>query len=225
MKLIALEHCTKRYRSGDGEILALNDVSLQVDSGEFVAIIGSSGSGKSTLMNVLGCLDCPEEGSYHLDGESVFDLPPRALSSIRNRSIGFIFQKFHLIPSLNAKENVELQLRYRGVRAKERTRLAEQALARVGLANRMTHTPEQLSGGQQQRVAIARALAAAPPLILADEPTGNLDRQSADEVRELLLELNRAGHTVLLITHDEQVAATAGRVLTLRDGEFLKNEA
>lgn len=223
MELIRVEGCTKRYRSGEGEILALDNLSMTVDRGEFVAIIGSSGSGKSTLMNLLGCLDRPDEGAYYLNGQAVFDLPRAELSRIRNREIGFIFQRFHLIPSLTAKENVELPLRYRAVKAKTRAKLADDALASVGLADRTTHLPEQLSGGQQQRVAIARAVAAAPPLILADEPTGNLDRQSADEVQCLLKQLHDEGKTVLLITHDERVAQSADRILKIKEGKFVNS--
>ncbi len=216
--LIALSHISKTYHPGENQVAALRDVSFTVEKGEFVAVVGSSGSGKSTLMNILGCLDTPDEGSYLLDGKDVSALPDRDLSKIRNRKIGFIFQGFNLVPELSALENVELPLSYRGIHRGERRELAEQALSQVGLSDRMGHTPAQMSGGQQQRVAIARAIAARPPVILADEPTGNLDTVSGHSVMQTLLSLNEEGKTLLLITHDPAVARLAPRTLRVRDG-------
>ncbi len=220
MSFIQLSDCAKRYHTGGEQVVALDRVSLSIERGDFVAIVGRSGSGKSTLMNLLGCLDRPDEGSYQLEEEDVFSRSRRQLSAIRNRKVGFIFQKFHLIPTLTALENVELQLRYRGVATKQCVALAKEALSQVGLDDRLAHRPDQLSGGQQQRVAIARAIAAAPPLILADEPTGNLDRHAAGAVCNLLCDLHRKGHTVVLITHDPVVARTADRRYTIEDGRL-----
>jgi putative ABC transport system ATP-binding protein len=193
-------------------------VSLTIERGEYVAIIGQSGSGKSTLMNMIGCLDVPTDGTYILNGEDVSGLSDDELSDIRNREIGFIFQGFNLIANLTARENVELPLIYRGVAQKERHKLSEQALKKVGLVNRMEHRPSEMSGGQQQRVAIARAIAQAPPVILADEPTGNLDSASSKEIIGILQELYQEGRTVILITHDNDIAAQAKRVIRIRDG-------
>lgn len=218
--LIELMHIDKIYNPGENEVAALRDVKFTVDKGEFIAIVGSSGSGKSTLMNILGCLDTPDRGTYLLDGEDVSTLPDDALSEIRNKKIGFIFQGFNLVPSLNAVENVELPLAYRGMRRSERRELAEQALVQVGLEERMTHLPAQMSGGQQQRVAIARAIAARPPVILADEPTGNLDSVSGQAVMETLFALNREGKTVILITHDPAIASRAPRTINVKDGRL-----
>lgn len=208
---------TKTYPRGT---TALRDVSLTVNRGEFVAIVGQSGSGKSTLMNLLGCLDTPTIGEYRLDGRKTASLSPRQLAAVRNREIGFIFQQFHLIGTLDAVENVELPLLYRGVPRAERRRRAEECLRQMGLGDRLHHKPAELSGGQQQRVAIARAVAGDPPLLLADEPTGNLDGACAAEVMETLHRLHRAGRTVLLITHDPALAASAPRRVRLQNGHL-----
>lgn len=220
-KLIQLEELYKIYRQGSAEVRALNGVSMEVDQGDFVAIIGQSGSGKSTLMNILGCLDTPTAGRYRLEGREVSALTDDRQSVIRSRFIGFIFQGFHLIPGLDALENVELPLIYRGMSREKRRRMAAESLERVGLGNRLHHRPGEMSGGQQQRVAIARAVAARPPVILADEPTGNLDRQSGREVMDILRGLNRDGHTVVLITHDGEIARSAGRQVQIQDGRII----
>ena len=198
---------------------ALDHVSLTIDEQEFVAIIGHSGSGKSTLMNMLGCLDVPTSGEYWLHGQDVSALSDDELSDIRNREIGFIFQGFNLIPNLTALENVELPLIYRGVSKSVREELSVEALKKVGLEHRMNHKPSEMSGGQQQRVAIARAIAQAPPVILADEPTGNLDSNSTKEIMDILKGLHKEGRTVILITHDNEIAAQAKRVIKIRDGK------
>jgi putative ABC transport system ATP-binding protein len=215
------------YRLGEIEVRALDGVSLAIAAGEFVAIMGPSGSGKSTLMNLLGCLDRPSSGRYLLDGTDVSRLSPDALAGIRNAKIGFVFQNFNLLPRTTALENVELPLLYgRAVpEAAARRARARAALERVGLAGREDHHPSQLSGGQQQRVAIARALLTDPPVLLADEPTGNLDSRTADEVLAIFGELNRAGKTILLITHEADVARHAGRVIQIRDGRIRSDEA
>ncbi len=219
-ELITLHDICKIYNPGENEVRALDHVDLHIDENEFVAIIGQSGSGKSTLMNMLGCLDVPTSGTYMLHGKDVSHLSDDELSDIRNREIGFIFQGFNLIQNLTALENVELPLIYRGVSKKERESLSVAALKRVGLEKRMTHKPAEMSGGQQQRVAIARAIAQAPPVILADEPTGNLDSASTDEIMEILRGLHREGRTVILITHDNEIAAKARRVIKIRDGRI-----
>ncbi len=218
--LVEIRNISKIYNPGENEVRALDHVSVSIGEGEFVAIIGQSGSGKSTLMNMLGCLDVPTEGSYKLHGRDVADLSDDELSDIRNREIGFIFQGFNLIPGLTALENVELPLIYRGVGKSERIRLSRAALEKVGLGHRMEHKPAEMSGGQQQRVAIARAIAQAPPVILADEPTGNLDSHSTQEIMEILRELNAEGRTVILITHDNEIAARARRVIKIKDGHI-----
>ena len=223
-KLIELNGVEKRFSSGNGVLPVLKGVDLSVERGEFVTVVGSSGSGKSTLMNIIGCLDTPDSGSYLLDGEEVSALSEYQLSMVRNRKIGFIFQSFHLIPCLTALENVELPLRYRGMNARRRKELAEKALFEVGLSHRMNHLPNQLSGGQQQRVAIARAVAADPPVLLADEPTGNLDSESGYEVMKLLHRMHENGSTVILITHDPAVAAAAPRRIRFADGKILCEE-
>ena len=220
--LIDAQDICKIYDGGGGEVRALDGVSLRVREGEFLAIVGQSGSGKSTLMNILGCLDTPTDGAYFLEGENVAEMPEEQLSRIRNLVIGFVFQGFNLIPSMNALENVELPLLYRGIHREERKRLSREALERVGLGDRMHHLPAQMSGGQQQRVAIARAVAASPPIILADEPTGNLDSKSGLEVMKILKDLNREGRTVILITHDDKIAAAAGRVVRIQDGKIVE---
>lgn len=216
--LIEVSDICKVYNPGENEVRALDHVSLRIDRGEFVAIIGQSGSGKSTLMNMLGCLDVPTSGTYFLNGKNVSDLTDDEQSDIRNVEIGFIFQGFNLIGNLTAQENVELPLIYRGVGRRERQQLAVQSLRQVGLSHRMDHRPNEMSGGQQQRVAIARAIAAKPPLILADEPTGNLDSASSREILQILKELHRDDRTVILITHDNDIAAQARRVIRIRDG-------
>ena len=222
--LIDVKNLYKIYNEGEeSEVRALNGVTLTIDRGEFVAIIGQSGSGKSTLMNILGCLDIPTYGDYHLDGVDVTELTDRQLAHIRNKQIGFIFQGFNLIPSLTALENVELPLIYRGIPRRERGELAVSALERVGVGNRMHHYPAQLSGGQQQRVAIARAIAAKPPIILADEPTGNLDSASGAQVMDILHELHAEGRTVILITHDDRIASAAGRLIRIIDGRIVED--
>lgn len=220
MPLISLERVNKLYENGDICVKALNDVSLEVERGEWLAIIGQSGSGKSTLMNIMGCLDTPTSGTYRLDGQDVSALSQRELSTVRGRRIGFVFQKFHLLPELTALENTELPLMYRGLTPSVCRKLATDSLLRVGLQDRLHHRPNALSGGQQQRVAIARAIAAQPPLILADEPTGNLDSESGEIVMQLLSDLHEDGHTVVLITHDPTVAAAAARTVRMKDGRI-----
>lgn len=211
----------KIYNPGENEVRALDHVSLQINRNEFVAIIGQSGSGKSTLMNMLGCLDIPTSGTYILNGQDVSNLSDNELSDIRNKEIGFIFQGFNLIAGLTALENVELPLIYRGVGRKERLELSKIALEKVGLKSRIDHKPSEMSGGQQQRVAIARAIAQAPPVILADEPTGNLDSGSTKEIMEILKGLHQEGRTVILITHDNEIAAKAKRIIRIMDGRIV----
>jgi putative ABC transport system ATP-binding protein len=211
----------KVYGAGETRVMALRGLSLRVERGEYVAIMGASGSGKSTLMNILGCLDIPTSGTYRLDGVDVSRLSDRQLALVRNRRIGFVFQAFNLIPRTSALSNVELPLAYAGMKAAERRRRARAALAAVGLADRAGHEPNQLSGGQQQRVAVARALVTAPALVLADEPTGNLDSRSSADVLAVLDRLNRTGRTILLITHERDVAAHARRVIRLVDGRIV----
>ncbi len=218
--LVEIRDVCKIYNPGENEVRALDHVSVNIDEGEYVAIIGQSGSGKSTLMNMLGCLDVPTSGLYRLHGQNVSKLDDDELSDIRNREIGFIFQGFNLIPNLTAIENVELPLIYRGVGKAQRMELARKALKKVGLEHRMDHKPAEMSGGQQQRVAIARAIAQAPPIILADEPTGNLDSHSTQEIMGILKELYEEGRTVILITHDNEIAAKAKRVIKIRDGHI-----
>ena len=219
--LIALKNAYKIYNPGENEVRALDGVNLEIDRGDFVAIVGHSGSGKSTLMNMLGLLDIVTSGTYILNGKDVSDMDDDELSSIRNLEIGFIFQGFNLIPSLTAQGNVELPMIYRGMKAEQRHELSEAALKRVGLEKRMHHLPNQMSGGQQQRVAIARALAAKPPLILADEPTGNLDSNSGKDVMRIINELWAEGRTIILITHDDSIAETAHRVIRISDGKIV----
>jgi putative ABC transport system ATP-binding protein len=221
--LIRLESITKVYGSGDAAVVALNDFSLGVAAGEMLAVMGPSGSGKSTLMNILGCLDTPTSGSYWFGGEDVSRLNETQLAHVRNRRIGFVFQQFQLLPKLSAWRNVELPLLYRA--ADNRRDLAMQALEQVGLSNRVDHRPTQLSGGQQQRVAIARALVTDPDLILADEPTGNLDSASSRDVLAVLSDLNRQGRTIIIITHDPEVAPVAQRTVVMRDGRLLQGAA
>ena len=208
----------KVYNPGENEVRALDHVNVSINENEFVAIIGHSGSGKSTLMNMLGCLDVPTSGTYLLHDQDVSRMSDDDLSDIRNREIGFIFQGFNLIPNLTALENVELPLIYRGISKKERLELSQDALRKVGLEKRMNHKPSEMSGGQQQRVAIARAIAQAPPVILADEPTGNLDSGSTKEIMGILKSLHQEGRTVIIITHDNDIAAQAERVIRIKDG-------
>lgn len=222
-KLIRVQDMCKIYNPGENEVRALDHVNLEINRGEFVAIIGHSGSGKSTLMNMLGCLDVPTSGTYYLNGKDVSTMKDNQLSEIRNQEIGFIFQGFNLIANLNAIENVELPLIYRGIGKGERHRLAKEALTRVGLAKRMDHKPSEMSGGQQQRVAIARAIAAEPPVILADEPTGNLDSASTREIMEILKGLHDVGRSVILITHDNDIADQAKRVVRILDGRIVED--
>lgn len=218
--LVHIQDISKVYNPGENEVRALDKVSVSIEEGEFVAIIGQSGSGKSTLMNLLGCLDVPTSGTYTLHGQDVSKLDDDELSDIRNHEIGFIFQGFNLIPNLTALENVELPLIYRGVSKSKRSALSAAALEKVGLKNRINHKPSEMSGGQQQRVAIARAIAQAPPIILADEPTGNLDSASSKEILQILKNLHKEGRTVILITHDNEIAAQAKRVIKIRDGHI-----
>jgi putative ABC transport system ATP-binding protein len=223
MALIELRDVKRRYRMGGEEVYALNGVDLDIEEGEFVAIMGTSGSGKSTMMNLVGCLDRPSSGSYTLAGYEVAKLDTDALAGVRNRLLGFVFQNFNLLPRTSALENVELPLIYAGVPVRERHARAKEALERVQLGSRLDHTPAQLSGGQQQRVAIARALVSRPRLLLADEPTGNLDSATTAAVMELLRELNDGGQTVVFVTHEHDVAAYARRVITMRDGKVLSD--
>lgn len=219
--LLKLQNIFKTYKSGDDEIFALNDVSLSIDDGDFVAIIGQSGSGKSTLMNILGCLDIPSKGDYILNSKNVSSLSDNELSDIRNKQIGFIFQGFNLIPSLSAIENVELPLIYRGINKIQRRQISIDSLCKVGLEKRLMHKPSEMSGGQQQRVAIARAISGDPSIILADEPTGNLDSKSGNDVISILKTLNREGKTIVLITHDDSIAKNANRIIKIQDGRII----
>ena len=220
--LIEIKDIYKIYNEGkESEVRALDGVSLTIDRGEFVAIVGQSGSGKSTLMNVLGCLDIPTYGEYHLNGTDVTSLSDKQLAHIRNKEIGFIFQGYNLIPALTAYENVELPLIYQGVSILKRRNIVMDALEKVGMADRWKHKPAEMSGGQQQRVAIARAIATHPPIIMADEPTGALDSRTGRHVLEILHELNDEGVTIILITHDNGIAATAERVVRISDGHII----
>ena len=220
--LIDIQSLYKIYNEGkESEVRALDGVSLQIEKGEFVAIVGQSGSGKSTMMNVLGCLDIPTYGDYFLDGTDVTSLTDKQLAHVRNKEIGFIFQGYNLIQELDALENVTLPLIYRGISVFDREDIAMEALAKVGMDDRAHHRPNEMSGGQQQRVAIARAIATKPPIIMADEPTGALDSKTGKHVLEILRDLYRSGTTILLITHDDGIAATAKRVVRLSDGRII----
>jgi putative ABC transport system ATP-binding protein len=224
MNIINIEHIAKIYEVGTEIVHALADVSLTIDKNEYVAIMGPSGSGKSTLMNILGCLDTPTKGLYDFAGENVSQMNDNELASIRNRQIGFVFQTFNLLARSDALHNVELPLIYAGVSGAERRERAEAALVNVGLADRMTHKPNELSGGQRQRVAVARALVTNPSIILADEPTGNLDTKTGEDIMRLFHEIHSAGNTIILVTHEEYIAEHANRIIRLRDGLIEKDE-
>lgn len=223
--LIEVKELQKIYSSGDISVTALDKVNISIEKGEFVAIMGPSGSGKSTFMNILGCLDQPTNGQYILDGEDVSTKNDDELAEIRNQYIGFIFQSFNLLPKLTALENVALPLIYRGETSKQRLMKAKEALEAVGLGDRMHHVPSELSGGQQQRVAVARVLAGNPPLILGDEPTGNLDSRSGAELMATFQRLNEAGISIVLVTHDEDIALQTNRIIRFKDGKLLSDEA
>jgi putative ABC transport system ATP-binding protein len=222
--LISLEQVTKTYHMGDVDVHALRGVDLTIDAGEFVAVMGSSGSGKSTLMNIVGCLDRPTSGRYLLDGREVSGMSRDQLADIRNHTLGFVFQSFNLLTRTSAVENVELPLLYQGVGTKERVKRSREALERVGLGKRMDHHPSQLSGGQQQRVAIARAIVGRPKVILADEPTGNLDSRTSVEVMALFQALGKEGITVVLVTHESDISEYAARVVVMRDGQVMSDK-
>jgi putative ABC transport system ATP-binding protein len=218
-KIIEIENIVKNYKVGTQVVRALRSVSIHINKGEYVAIMGASGSGKSTLMNIIGCLDTPTSGKYILNGKDVSSLSDDRLAEIRNSEIGFVFQVFNLLPRNTALENVMLPLVYSGIRKTERKRLAEETLVDVGLDDRMEHRPNELSGGQRQRVAIARALVNKPALLLADEPTGNLDSKISEEIMKLFAEIHRKGNTLLMVTHEEDIANHAHRIIRLKDGE------
>ena len=223
-QLITLSDVEKRYDMGQEQVRALDGVSLSVDKGEYIAVMGPSGSGKSTLMNIVGCLDTPSAGSYVLNQREIARMDDDELAAIRNREIGFIFQTFNLLPRTDALQNVELPLVYSGLARRERRAMAEKALERVGLSDRQHHRPNELSGGQRQRVAIARALVNQPSLVLADEPTGNLDSKTGVEIMEILDGIHAGGDTIILVTHEEELARRAARVVRLRDGEIVSDE-
>ena len=222
--MLKLVNVKKYYKMGDSIVKALDDVSFEVNRGEFVAIVGPSGSGKSTLMNILGCLDIPTEGQYFVDGLDVSKFKECELAKFRNKKIGFIFQGFNLLPKLTAFENVELPMIYQGLKKKDRVQRVVDALSKVGILQRSKHLPTELSGGQQQRVAIARAIATQPDVILADEPTGNLDSKTGEEVLEILKNLNQSGTTIVMITHDNNIAAHAKRIVKILDGKIFEGE-
>lgn len=223
-ELIRCENIRKTYVIGSSEVNALDGVDLQINNGEYVAIMGPSGSGKSTMMNILGCLDTPTTGQYFLDGESVSGMSDDELAGIRNRKVGFLFQIFNLLPRQSARRQVELPLIYAGMPAKKRRELAKETLESVNLGHRITHKPNELSGGERQRVAIARALVNNPSLILADEPTGNLDSKTSIEIMEIFRKLNAKGNTILLVTHEEDIAKYAERIVRLRDGKIVNDQ-
>ena len=224
MSIIEVKNLVKIYKTGDIELRALNDVSFKIEKGEFVCVMGPSGSGKSTMMNILGCLDVATSGTYELDGVDVKNQDKAGLADIRNKELGFVFQGFNLLPRVDAVENVELPLLYRGVKSSERRKAAIKALERVGLGGRLHHRPSQMSGGQQQRVAIARAIVGNAPIILADEPTGNLDTKTTVEIMNIFTDLNNQGITVILVTHEPDIATWSQRVLRFRDGMLIADE-
>lgn len=224
MNIINIEHIAKIYELGFEQVHALRDVSLRIDKNEYVAIMGPSGSGKSTLMNMLGCLDTPTKGKYEFNGVSVSEMTDNELAKIRNKEIGFVFQTFNLLPRSDALHNVELPLIYAGLPYAERRERAEQALVDVGLGDRMHHKPNELSGGQRQRVAVARALVSNPSIILADEPTGNLDSKTGEEIMQLFNEIHKKGNTIILVTHEEYIAEHAARIIRLKDGLIESDE-
>jgi putative ABC transport system ATP-binding protein len=225
MRLIEMKNITKNYEMGEATVHALRGIDLGVESGEFLAIIGPSGSGKSTLMNMIGCLDRPSSGEYYLEGHKVDELNDDALAAIRNKSIGFVFQTFNLLPRANCLHNVELPLLYSSVGRKDRERKAMEMLTRVGLGSRVHHNPNELSGGERQRVAIARALVNDPKIVLADEPTGNLDSKTGSEIMAILSELNAEGKTIILVTHEKYIAEYSRRVVYLKDGQVVSEDA
>ena len=222
--IIEIDNLFKVYRNGSLEVMALRDVSLSVAEREFVAIMGQSGSGKSTLMNILGCLDSLTSGKYFLGGEDVSQISGKKLAAIRNRKIGFVFQSYNLLPRLNALQNVELPMIYGGIKGKQRKAAALEALERVGLADRVHHKPSEMSGGQKQRVAIARALVNEPAILLADEPTGNLDSKSGEEIMGIFQRLNREGVTIVMVTHEQDIAMHTNRIVAFKDGRIIKDE-
>lgn len=223
-ELIRLENIYKSYRTKNGSVPVLENISLTINEGEFVAITGKSGSGKSSLMNIIGCLDKADSGNYIFDGVLINSLPEKEITKIRSRRIGFVFQNFNLIPSMNAVENVSLPLMYRGIKRKERESAAAEALDMVGLTHRMYHRPGEMSGGQQQRTAIARAVAASPSLLLCDEPTGSLDQASGEDVLSVIRKMNDNGVTVVMITHDREIASNAKRCISVADGRIVRQE-
>lgn len=225
MSIIQVKELSKIYKTGDVELRALNSVSFSVEPGEFVCVMGASGSGKSTMMNILGCLDVPTSGDYELDGVNVKKLNKNQLADIRNQKLGFVFQGYNLLPKIDAVENVELPLIYRGVSSSERRRAAIEALKKVGLGERLNHKPSQMSGGQQQRVAIARAIVGNAPIILADEPTGNLDTKTTVEIMNIFASLHDQGKTIILVTHEPEISTWSQRVLRFRDGQVIADEA
>jgi putative ABC transport system ATP-binding protein len=224
MSLIRLQNVSRRYQMGGETVHALRDVSLEIQRGEYVAIMGPSGSGKSTMMNLIGCLDSPTSGQYELNGTSVSEMDDNQLAEVRNKEIGFVFQTFNLLPRSNALHNVELPLIYAGIPAGERRKIALAAISKVGLADRMHHKPNELSGGQRQRVAVARALVNKPSILLADEPTGNLDSKTGNEIMALFEDLSRAGNTIIVVTHEEDIARQSRRIIRLRDGLIASDE-
>ena len=224
-EVIRIENLTRLYTIGDETVRALNGINLSIQKNEYVALMGPSGSGKSTLMNIIGCLDTPTSGEYYLNGPNVAQLSDSELAAIRNKEIGFVFQTFNLLPRLTALQNVALPLVYAGIPEAERLKKAKEVLEQVGLGNRMTHKPNELSGGQRQRVAVARALVNHPSIILADEPTGNLDTKTSDEIMQLLDIIHQAGNTIVLVTHEEDIALRAKRVVRMRDGIVESDQA